>query len=81
MKISSLNLLKYILNKRMIINKQQLKDFFIQFTYSNLRYERDFGEVELSDIKKIFNNEEIDSGTKSNIMTAIQNHKALYSQF
>ena len=67
----------------MIINKEQLKDFFILFTYSNLKYERDFEEVELEQVQKVFNNtEEIYSdATENNIITAIQNHKALYNNF
>ncbi|MBE6072559.1 MAG: Fic family protein [Clostridium butyricum] len=66
----------------MNINKEQLKDFFIKFTYSNLKYEYDFEEVELEQVQKVFNdNEEIDSDTKSKIITAIQNHKALYNHF
>lgn len=67
----------------MIINKEQLKEFFILFTYSNLRYEADFEEVELEQVQKVFfnNTEEIDSDTTKNIITAIQNHKALYNNF
>lgn len=66
----------------MNINKEQLKEIFIQFTYSNLKYERDFEEVEIEQVEKVFDdNEEIDSDTITNIMTAIQNHKALYNQF
>ncbi|NAS19011.1 Fic family protein [Clostridium butyricum] len=65
----------------MIINKEQLKEFFILFTYSNLKYERDYEEVELKQVQKVFNNKEIDSDTAENIIIAIQNHKALYNQF
>ncbi|WP_321835221.1 Fic family protein [Clostridium butyricum] len=61
----------------MIINKEQLKEFFIQFTYSNLQYENDYEEVELEQVQKVFNNEYINSDT----ITAIQNHKTLYNQF
>lgn len=64
----------------MIINKEQLKDFFIQFTYSNLKY--DYKEVKLEQVQKVFNyNEDIDSDTKSNIITAVKNHKDLYNHF
>lgn len=67
----------------MIINKEQLKEFFILFTYSNLKYEHDYEEVELKQVQKVFfnNTEEIDSDTTKNIITAIQNHKALYNNF
>ena len=66
----------------MIINKEQLKEFFIQFTYSNLKYENDFEEVELKQVESIFNsNTEITLDSKENIITAIQNHKTLYNQF
>lgn len=65
----------------MIINKEQLKEFFILFTYSDLRHERDFEEVELKQVESIFNNKEMDLDSKENIVTAINNHKALYNQF
>ena len=66
----------------MIINKEQLKEFFILFTYSNLKYEYDYEEVELEKVQKVFNdNEDIDSDTTANIITAVKNHKALYNQF
>ncbi|UZT06164.1 Fic family protein [Clostridium sp. LQ25] len=66
----------------MIINKEQLKVFFIQFAYSNLKYEHDYEEVELEQVQKVFNdNKDIDSDTTENIITAIQNHKALYNKF
>lgn len=65
----------------MIINKEQLKEFFILFTYSDLKYERDYEEVEIEQVQKVFNNEYINSDTVGNIITAIQNHKALYNNF
>lgn len=61
----------------MVVNKEQLKEFFILFTYSNLKYERDYEEVEFEQVQKVFNNEYINSDT----ITAIQNHKTLYNQF
>lgn len=66
----------------MIINKEQLKGLFIQFAYSNLKYERDFEEIELEQVQNVFNdNKDTDSDTIENIMIAIQNHKALYNNF
>ena len=65
----------------MIINKEQLKEFFILFTYSNLKHEADYEEIKLKQVQKVFNyNEDIDSDTTANnIIIAIQNHKALYN--
>ncbi len=66
----------------MNISKEQLKDFFIKFTYSNLKYEHDYEEVELEQIEKVFNdNKDIDSGTITDIITAVKNHKVLYDNF
>lgn len=66
----------------MIINKEQLREFFIKFTYSNLKYEYNYEEVELEQVQQVFSdNEDIDSDTIANIMIAIQNHKALYNKF
>lgn len=66
----------------MIINREQLKEFFILFTYSNLKYENDFEEVELKQVESIFNNNtEIALDTTENIVIAIKNHKTLYNQF
>lgn len=65
----------------MIINKEQLKEFFILFTYSNLKYEKDYEEVELNQVESIFGNAEITLDTTENIVTAIKNHKTLYNQF